>query len=94
MWTEVTFDVSPSSGQIVTFEGTSYNAVFSNIGHVQLGITIPAGFESNPISYTFDLDQVTIQTPEPSALLLVGIALVPLFSSRRTVRLKCQRRDQ
>ena len=94
VWTEVTFDVSPSSGQIVTFEGTSYNAVFSNIGHVQLGITIPAGFESNPTPFTFDLDQVTIQTPEPSTLLLAGIVLVPLFSSRRTNRLKRQRRNQ
>jgi len=94
VWTEVTFDVSSSSSQIVTFEGTSYNAVFSNIGHVQLGVTIPAGFETNPTPFTFDLDQVTIQTPEPSTLLLAGIALVPFFSNRRPNNLNFRRRIQ
>ncbi|MGD9633778.1 MAG: hypothetical protein AB7U97_10920, partial [Pirellulales bacterium] len=37
-WTTLTFNITPSSPQFVTFEGTSFNSVFSNIGHIQLGV--------------------------------------------------------
>ena len=73
VWTEITFDVTGSSPQFVSYEGSDHGTVFSNVGHVQLGVSIPSGFETNPTSFTFDLDQVSI-VPEPTTSLLAGLA--------------------
>ena len=86
VWTELTFDVRSTSPQLVTFEGTDYPTVFGNIGHVQLGVTIPGGFENNPTPFTFDLDQVSILTPEPSTVALAVLGLIPFYSRRRAAR--------
>lgn len=77
-WTQVTFDVSATSFQFVSFEGSNYNAVFSNIGNVQLGVSVPAGLAGYTPAVTFDLDQPSI-TPEPASLGLLaagGLALL------------------
>ncbi|MCH2113922.1 MAG: hypothetical protein MK171_03270 [Pirellulales bacterium] len=74
VWTELTFDVTASSFQLVSYEGSDHGTVFSNVGHVQLGVSIPEGFDANPSSFTFDLDKVSI-VPEPTTALLAGLAL-------------------
>lgn len=83
VWTEVVFDVTPSSPQIVTYEGSDWASVFSNIGHVQLGVSVPASLEGDAGTYSFDLDQVAIALPEPSTLMLGSLGMLFLFSRQR-----------
>lgn len=72
-WTLVTFDVSPTSTSFVSFEGSSYAAVFSNIGNMQFGFSVPAAMVGQDIDGHFDIDGVTI-TPAPGALALFTLA--------------------
>lgn len=82
VWTEVVFDVSATSPQFVTFEGSDYNTIFSGIGNVQFGVMVPAALEGFTPPVTFDLDQPTI-TPEPASL--------GLFAAGALVMLRCRR---
>jgi hypothetical protein len=70
-WTTLSFDVSPGSPQIVSLEGADYGAVFSNIGHVAVGVQIPRELASDPALYTFGLDRVSLAVPEPSSVALL-----------------------
>jgi hypothetical protein len=81
-WTTLTFNITPSSPQFVTFEGTSFNSVFSNVGHIQLGVGIPAALANDMTAYKYDLDNV-VATPEPTALCLGTLALGLLATCRR-----------
>ncbi len=82
-WTQVTFDLVPGNPQLI-FEGpaSTYESVFSNIGHIQLGLTVPESLAGSPDTFTFDFDQVNI--PAPGALALLPIA--GLISRRRKRR--------
>jgi hypothetical protein len=82
VWTTLTFDLSPTNPQFVTFEGSSFGGVFSNIGHVQLGVSIPAALANDSTGYVFDLDNV-VATPEPTALCLAAFALGAAVLPRR-----------
>jgi hypothetical protein len=75
-WTTVEFDVSPSSSQLVSFEGSDYATVFSNIGHIQFGANIPAALANDATLYTFGLDNVSVDIPEPTSMVLIGLAIV------------------
>jgi hypothetical protein len=79
-WTTIHFDVSPNSPQIVSFEGANYAAVFSNVGHVSLGVNIPAALASDPTLYSFGLDNVSIAVPEPAPFALVALGSVSAFA--------------
>lgn len=84
VWTEITFNVFSSSPLIVTFEGSDYSTVFSNIGNVQIAVNVPDGFETNPTTFTFDIDKVSVATvPEPAALSVAACGLVVVCGSRR-----------
>jgi hypothetical protein len=78
-WTQVSvplFDGSPN----LIYEGPfGFGDVFSSVGHLQLGILPPMGFENDPTLYTFDVDKVSI-VPAPGALALLGLAA---FARRR-----------
>jgi hypothetical protein len=74
-WTQITIPISLSNPGLF-FEGppggqAQFNSVFSNIGHVQVGVFAGdlAGVNQD---FTFDLDQVSI-VPGPGALALLGI---------------------
>ncbi len=82
-WTEVSFNLNPHGPQIVSTEGSSWNDVFSNIGHLQFGVDIPAGLAGNPAQFTFDIDNISIATPEPAALCLAGLAFIGVVTRRR-----------
>jgi hypothetical protein len=84
-WTTLTFNLTPTSPQIVTYEGTSYGAVFSNIGHIQLGVSIPAALASDMTLYKYDLDGV-VATPEPTTIGLATLALGLMATYRRRGR--------
>jgi hypothetical protein len=86
VWTELDFNITPSSPQFVTFEGSNFHAVFSNLGHIQLGVSIPASLANDPTAYAFGLDQV-VAVPEPtSGWLLASLALVCSMVRRRRSR--------
>lgn len=68
-WTQLNLPL-PDAG--MTFEGPfTYSQVFSNIGHVQIGVSAQgvAGLDQ---TIHFGLDQVSI-VPEPTSLVLLGV---------------------
>jgi hypothetical protein len=73
-WTQMSFDILPASINVTLFpEGppSVFGGTFSNIGHIQIGYTVPAGFGADPNTYTFGLDQLSISAvPEPAGWLL------------------------
>ena len=75
-WTEVSFNLNPNSPQFVSFEGTNWGAVFSNVGHLQFGVSVPEALAGSPTPFTFDIDKISIATPEPSTICLAGVALL------------------
>ena len=88
-WTLLEFDLEPTNPAFVTFEGSSFNSVFSNIGHVQVGVSVPASLDAVSTQFTFDLDRPSIAAiPEPSswALGLVIVIACGLFRRSRAGR--------
>lgn len=78
-WTRLSFDVSPGSPQLVSYEGSSYGQVFSDITNVQFGFSIPDGVDVVAADVVFDLDKVSLAVPEPAsgamlAMLLAAVA--------------------
>jgi hypothetical protein len=82
VWTEIVFDLRRASPQIITFEGSNYATLMSNIGHIQLGVGIPAALANDATVYTFDLDHV-VAVPEPSAIVLLFGSLLGGMLCRR-----------
>lgn len=75
-WTEISIDIAAANPQFISFEGSDFGFVFSDIQRLQLGVQVPGGL-SPTASFNFDFDQITI-VPEPSSLallLLGGLAL-------------------
>ncbi|MHC5023690.1 MAG: PEP-CTERM sorting domain-containing protein [Planctomycetota bacterium] len=76
-WTQITIDISESNPLIILEGGPgTFDAVFNNVGNLQLGLEVPAGLAGFGNDVTFDLDGVAI-TPAPGALavfLLAGVA--------------------
>ncbi len=59
-WTEIAFAIDASSPQFISFEGTSFPAVFNNVGHVQVGVSVGAGQGGFPFPINVDLDKAAI----------------------------------
>lgn len=60
------------------FEGPfSYGQVFGNIGHVQLGVSVPQGLAGVDAAFSFDVDNVGI-VPEPTSLALLAVGACAL----------------
>ena len=72
------FEGPPGAGQ------AEFNAVFGNIGHVQIG-AFAGGLAGVDEVVTFDLDQPTI-APAPGALALLGMTLASRAFRRRRRR--------
>ncbi len=77
-WTELTFAIDPSNPQFVSFEGSDFNAVFSNIGHLQIGVSVSDTLAGLDQDFTFGIDKPTV-LPEPSGLVLVSLTSIALF---------------
>ncbi len=88
-WTVISFDIDPANPQII-YEGpaSTFQSVFSNIGHVQLGISVPVGFGGTTTNFNFDIDNVRVTTvvPEPGFGLIAGWAMLAAAVSRRNRR--------
>ena len=85
VWTPITFIINPASPQFVSFEGTDFGTVFSNIGHLQIGVSVPQALAHGTPDFTFAIDNVSI-VPEPATMLLLvpGMALCLRTLRRRT----------
>jgi hypothetical protein len=86
-WTPIIVPIDPSNPQFVSFEGSDFGTVFSNIGHVQIGVSVPAGLAGATPMFNFGLDKVSI-VPEPATvgLLLAGIGAAAMRRARRPRR--------
>ncbi|MEY3022689.1 MAG: hypothetical protein RIS86_1887 [Planctomycetota bacterium] len=72
-WTLVTFDLTEGSSQIVSLGGGTYSAIFSNVGNMQFGFTVPPSLAGTDVDGRFDIAGFTI-VPAPGALALLGLA--------------------
>lgn len=72
-WTTLNFPINAANPQFISFEGADFNTVFSNVGRVQVGVSVPANMAGVDQVFTFDLDTVSL-VPSPGALALLGIA--------------------
>lgn len=86
-WTQIAISISPSNPQFVSFEGSDFAAIFSSIGRVQIGASIPTALAGVDRVVHFDLDSVSIEgaVPEPTALTVFGLGLAAL-ALRRALR--------
>lgn len=72
-WTLVTFDLREGSPDIISLGGGTYQAIFSNIGNLQFGFTVPAMLAGQNIDGHFDITDFNI-VPAPGACTLLGLA--------------------
>jgi hypothetical protein len=91
-WTEIVFDVTPSSPDLTVYEGGDYQGIFQNfdnsgIGNMQFGVTVPNSL-LNTGPYVFEFDNISIVTPEPASGALAAMALAGLgmFARRKSRR--------
>jgi len=87
-WTQVFFDIDPSSPLCIGETVTCADALAS-VGNFQLGTDAPASLVATDFAYTLDVDQASLTpVPEPgTALQLVtGIAGLALLGRKRVRR--------
>jgi len=79
-WTQISIPILASNPQFVTFEGSDFNTVFSNVANVQLGVSTPAslGEVDSDITFQVDKGELVAGTPVPatSAWGLIAMTLV------------------
>jgi len=81
-WTTISFDLREGSSDIISLGGGTYAAIFSNIGNMQFGFTVPAALAGQNIDGSFDLTNFAI-VPAPGAFALLAIAGLTGRSRRR-----------
>jgi len=79
-WTDITILIDQANPQFISFEGSDFASVFSNVGHLQFGLEVPAELAGFDAPLSFDIDNVTI-TPAPASAGLLGAA--GLLATRR-----------
>ena len=84
-WTELVFDLTATSPQLVSFEGSSYAAVFGDIGHVQIGVEVPAALAGLDVDYDFQIDRVSL-VPEPTTAAMLALGLLGVALAGRPTR--------
>lgn len=83
-WQQITIPIGPAESFI--YEGPStYASVFGNLGHIQIGLNVPASLAGVDRAVTFAIDQPTI-VPEPSMAGLMALAATTSFLGVRRQR--------
>ncbi len=82
-WTQLYFNIHPSNPEFVSFEGTSFGAVFSNVGNIQVGVRVPTALAVNSSQFTFDIDKASIAVPEPASIGIAAVAGIAVQGWRR-----------
>ncbi len=80
-WTLVSFDLREGSPDFVSLGGGTYAGIFSNIGNMQLGFTVPAPLAGQDIDASFDLTNFAV-VPTPASA-VVGLLAAGGFRGRR-----------
>ncbi len=80
-WTPISIPINPGNPQFVTFEGSDFQTVFSNIGNIQVAVEVPAELAGRNQAFNFDIDKVSI-VPEPATLTLLAPGLLWLRRRR------------
>lgn len=73
VWTTISYDLTEGSPDIISLGSGTYASIFGNIGNIQLGFNVPAGYAGQNIDVKFDIDNFTI-VPAPGALAMLGLA--------------------
>ena len=82
-WTLVSFDLTEGSSQIVSLGGGTYSAIFSNVGNMQFGFTVPPALAGTNFDGRFDIAGFSI-VPAPGALAVIGLAGMAARGRRRS----------
>lgn len=82
-WTEISFAIDEDSPQFVTFEGSDFETIFSDIANMQYGVFVPSALSGVNQEFAFDIDKVTI-VPEPATIALLGLGTLALARHRRS----------
>lgn len=72
-WTEVTIAIDASNPQFVSFEGSTFENVFSNVGFIQIGVAAPDALLGNPAIFDVGLENVSIVPAPAGVLALAGV---------------------
>jgi hypothetical protein len=87
IWTLLTFPINPHNpNNIVEGPMSSFNGVFANVTRLQFGAFVPAALAGVDQDFNFDLDQISINVPEPSSVALALAGLSVVLIGRRTGR--------
>lgn len=81
VWTTVTFDLTLRSPDLVSFEGTRYLAVFSEIGAMEFGFSLPQALVGQQLTGNFDFTNFWI-VPAPGPLAILALAGVVMRRRR------------
>lgn len=81
-WTQLTFAIDPNNPQFISFEGSDFNSVFSNVGHIQIGVDVPLALAGLDQTFTFDLDHARL-IPAPGAVSLFALSGIVALRRRR-----------
>ncbi len=82
-WTEITFAIHKNSPQFVTFEGSNFATIFSDIANMQFGVIVPSALSGVNQDFAFDIDKVTI-VPQPTTIALLGLGTLALARRRHS----------
>lgn len=82
VWTTVTIPINPAYPGFVSFEGSDFNTIFSNIGSVQLLYNVPASLVGTGTMIRFEADNVSI-VPGAGTIAVVGPMGLVMMRRRR-----------
>ncbi len=75
VWTTVTIPISPAYPGFVSFEGSNFNTIFSNIASVQLLYSVPQSLGGTGTVVRFEADNVSIVPGAGSMAVLAALGL-------------------
>jgi hypothetical protein len=83
VWTTVTIPINPGYPGFVSFEGSDFNTIFSNIGSVQLLYSVPGSLAGTGTIVRFEADNVSIVPGAGTMAMLGPIGLMSMHRRRR-----------